>query len=470
SESQTLRSAKERIQVMTRNTENSSTAHDRFRPSGGTSGRRSPPISVNVMFYLKPQTVQTRDSVGFQTRLNLSFYDVLQLNVLHKGRLIFLVSTKFEISQRVFLEETTHKVAENSSTAHDRFRLSWCSSGWKTVEAPTSTQEDDLGPQPKPLAQKPNRKAVVFVGKCKCTTISTEQIATCSNPQPGRPGDCITVPAYFLGLRMEVVHRQPIRCLFGKMKLDCVTPSRYLQQVDSLCRASTERFRQRYKFDLSTMKPVMSKQCAESSSNCPGGTMLLDLPAKQSEWTWEELDPCICYIPSFYKQDHFASERLPTPSPIQAQTDILAEKSKKILSTPPTNALLLRTPTLFSIWQPRIRRTSLPDPEQSDWKSVTQKTRGRTQSQHTTRSSSNPRTTHRTTSNNTVIARTAPVMREQGTNSKKTSVEVRAPNKVSLLSSQIHQRRQTKSSSDSLAAVIPEKPRIRSRSLSTHLR
>ncbi|GAA47213.1 hypothetical protein CLF_100089 [Clonorchis sinensis] len=250
---------------------------------------------------------------------------------------------------------------------------------------------------------------------------------------------------------MEVVHRQPIRCLFGKMKLDCVTPSRYLQQVDSLCRASTERFRQRYKFDLSTMKPVMSKQCAESSSNCPGGTMLLDLPAKQSEWTWEELDPCICYIPSFYKQDHFASERLPTPSPIQPQTDILAEKSKKILSTPPTNALLLRTPTLFSIWQPRIRRTSLPDPEQSDWKSVTQKTRGRTQSQHTTRSSSNPRTTHRTTSNNTVIARTAPVMREQGTNSKKTSVEVRAPNKVSLLSSQIHQRRQTKSSSDSLA-------------------
>ncbi|TGZ72714.1 hypothetical protein CRM22_001917 [Opisthorchis felineus] len=275
---------------------------------------------------------------------------------------------------------------------------------------------------------------------------------------------------------MEVVHRQPIRCLFGKMNLDCVTPNRYLQQVDSLCRASTERFRQRYKFDLNTMKPVRSKQCAESKGNCLSGTILLGVPAEQNEWTWEELDPRICYIPSFYKQDQFASGRLPTPSPIQPQTDILAQMSKKILSTSPTNALLLRTPTLFSIWQPRIRRTSLPDPEPSDAKSVTQKTRGRTQSQHSTRSASNPRITYRTTSNNIATERIAPVMREQGTNSKNASAEMRASNKdelkqmVSLMNSQIHQRRQTKSSSDSLAAVIPEKSTSRSRSLSTHLR
>ncbi|KAG5443317.1 hypothetical protein CSKR_107291 [Clonorchis sinensis] len=32
--------------------ENSSTAHDRFRPSWGSSGRRSPRVSVNLMFYL----------------------------------------------------------------------------------------------------------------------------------------------------------------------------------------------------------------------------------------------------------------------------------------------------------------------------------------------------------------------------------------------------------------------------------
>ncbi|KAG5452713.1 hypothetical protein CSKR_102140, partial [Clonorchis sinensis] len=32
--------------------ENSSTAHDRFRPSWGSSIRRSPRVSVNLMFYL----------------------------------------------------------------------------------------------------------------------------------------------------------------------------------------------------------------------------------------------------------------------------------------------------------------------------------------------------------------------------------------------------------------------------------
>ncbi|KER29782.1 hypothetical protein T265_03691 [Opisthorchis viverrini] len=34
----------------------------------------------------------------------------------------------FEISQYIFIKETTHKVAENSSTAHDRFHPSWGSS------------------------------------------------------------------------------------------------------------------------------------------------------------------------------------------------------------------------------------------------------------------------------------------------------------------------------------------------------
>ncbi|KAG5452702.1 hypothetical protein CSKR_102129 [Clonorchis sinensis] len=38
------------------------------------------------------------------------------------------VGTIFEISQYIFIKETTHKVAENNSTAHDRFRHSWGSS------------------------------------------------------------------------------------------------------------------------------------------------------------------------------------------------------------------------------------------------------------------------------------------------------------------------------------------------------
>ncbi|KER21036.1 hypothetical protein T265_15185, partial [Opisthorchis viverrini] len=39
------------------------------------------------------------------------------------------VGTIFEILQYIFVEETTHKFAENSSTAHERFRRSWSSSG-----------------------------------------------------------------------------------------------------------------------------------------------------------------------------------------------------------------------------------------------------------------------------------------------------------------------------------------------------
>ncbi|KAG5443557.1 hypothetical protein CSKR_101122 [Clonorchis sinensis] len=64
--------------------ENSSTAHDLFRPSWGSSGRRSPRVSVNLMFYLNPNCtvfekythlhinlVFARDSPG--TQLNLPF-------------------------------------------------------------------------------------------------------------------------------------------------------------------------------------------------------------------------------------------------------------------------------------------------------------------------------------------------------------------------------------------------------------
>ncbi|KER26182.1 hypothetical protein T265_06533 [Opisthorchis viverrini] len=63
--------------------ENLSTAHDRFRPSWSSLGTRSPRVSVNLMFYLKPNctklakhthlqtklTSQTRDLAGFQVSL-----------------------------------------------------------------------------------------------------------------------------------------------------------------------------------------------------------------------------------------------------------------------------------------------------------------------------------------------------------------------------------------------------------------
>ncbi|KER33578.1 hypothetical protein T265_00676 [Opisthorchis viverrini] len=56
--------------------ENSSKAHDRFRPSWGSSGRRSPRVSVNLMIYLNPNcTVFEKgetgaNQFGFHGRLN----------------------------------------------------------------------------------------------------------------------------------------------------------------------------------------------------------------------------------------------------------------------------------------------------------------------------------------------------------------------------------------------------------------
>ncbi|KER27623.1 hypothetical protein T265_05345 [Opisthorchis viverrini] len=49
--------------------ENSSTAHDRFRPSWGSSGRRSPLVSVNLTFYLNPIWT-IFEKFGFHERLN----------------------------------------------------------------------------------------------------------------------------------------------------------------------------------------------------------------------------------------------------------------------------------------------------------------------------------------------------------------------------------------------------------------
>ncbi|KAG5455082.1 hypothetical protein CSKR_113637 [Clonorchis sinensis] len=51
--------------------ENSSTAHYRFRFSWGSSGRRSPRVSVNLMFYLKPNCTKLAKYTHLQTNLVL---------------------------------------------------------------------------------------------------------------------------------------------------------------------------------------------------------------------------------------------------------------------------------------------------------------------------------------------------------------------------------------------------------------
>ncbi|KAG5449335.1 hypothetical protein CSKR_108423 [Clonorchis sinensis] len=51
--------------------ENSSTTHDRFRPSWGSSGRRSSRVSVNLVFHLKPNCTKLEKYTHLQTNLVL---------------------------------------------------------------------------------------------------------------------------------------------------------------------------------------------------------------------------------------------------------------------------------------------------------------------------------------------------------------------------------------------------------------
>ncbi|KER26000.1 hypothetical protein T265_14101, partial [Opisthorchis viverrini] len=49
--------------------ENSPTSRDRFHPSWGSSGRRSPRVSVNLMFYLNPNCTVFEKYTNMQINL-----------------------------------------------------------------------------------------------------------------------------------------------------------------------------------------------------------------------------------------------------------------------------------------------------------------------------------------------------------------------------------------------------------------
>ncbi|KER20316.1 hypothetical protein T265_11099 [Opisthorchis viverrini] len=62
--------------------------------------------------------------IVFLNRLQISTDNVIPVQLLIRSPPHDLVGTISEISQYIFIRETTHKVAENSSTAHDQFRPS----------------------------------------------------------------------------------------------------------------------------------------------------------------------------------------------------------------------------------------------------------------------------------------------------------------------------------------------------------
>ncbi|KER25836.1 hypothetical protein T265_14141, partial [Opisthorchis viverrini] len=107
--------------------ENSSTNYDLFRPSWNSSGRRSPRIYVKLMFFLNSNCRNlTFETIYWSSEL-LRCHWTMEPSTSTSGEGDLCPSDR---RGYIFIKKTTHEVAENTSTAHDRFRPSWGSSGW----------------------------------------------------------------------------------------------------------------------------------------------------------------------------------------------------------------------------------------------------------------------------------------------------------------------------------------------------
>ncbi|KAG5454945.1 hypothetical protein CSKR_105882 [Clonorchis sinensis] len=149
--------------------ENSSTAHDRLRPPWGSSGRHSPRVFVNLMFYLNPNWTDFDKYTHLQINLVFGFCERLtwnpaespvfdvsrQLNVLHQAASCFIQSGSsnkptrnqlgsselcpyeegppYPFSTRSVIQ-VEHKVDRNSGTASSS---SSSSSAYATMSQPT---------------------------------------------------------------------------------------------------------------------------------------------------------------------------------------------------------------------------------------------------------------------------------------------------------------------------------------------
>ncbi|KER32582.1 hypothetical protein T265_01452 [Opisthorchis viverrini] len=99
--------------------ENSSTTNERFRPSWSSSSRRSPQVSVNLMFYLNPNWNVCEKYTNLQIDLVFTrdsteslVYDILQLNVLHTGRIMLHLARYSGYRNIYFMKETRNRIRD----------------------------------------------------------------------------------------------------------------------------------------------------------------------------------------------------------------------------------------------------------------------------------------------------------------------------------------------------------------------
>ncbi|KER26430.1 hypothetical protein T265_06345 [Opisthorchis viverrini] len=121
--------------------EDSSTAHDRFGPSRGSSGRRSPRASVNPMFYSNPN------------RTVFEKHAQLQINLVLTRDSAESLTAKTEMDQlearTVRLTELTNQCADYFSEERSSFRLSSCLQTFSTFFTKMDSAGQCLVPEKK---------------------------------------------------------------------------------------------------------------------------------------------------------------------------------------------------------------------------------------------------------------------------------------------------------------------------------
>ncbi|KER22201.1 hypothetical protein T265_14919, partial [Opisthorchis viverrini] len=148
--------------------ENPSTAHDRFRPSWDSSGRRSPRVSVNLMFYLNPNWTVFEKYTHLQINLVFTRHSTESLVVSSRslGALFgcWSVRRALQLDCKRFITNRGDIVSAGLSGADE-----WCtddvnSIGDEThaIQLPSSANRPTTNPRP---ARSPSfRQLYVLIG------------------------------------------------------------------------------------------------------------------------------------------------------------------------------------------------------------------------------------------------------------------------------------------------------------------
>ncbi|CAH8503242.1 unnamed protein product [Dicrocoelium dendriticum] len=172
----------------------------------------------------------------------------------------------------------------------------------------------------------------------------------------------------------------PVRCLFNSNHCCCSTlddfyqPSNAVTELEQVCRRELERFRKLYNFDLETMRPVQPIGEGVSGVTFTGYDRM--------PWRWEQLHTSSDHVPLFYwsqtrgtsgtrlnskiskSEPKLEPKKARSPTRRSSKSSAVSQGSQPFLAhlqaanQAKTACMKAGTPTIFSLWSPRIQRCS----------------------------------------------------------------------------------------------------------------